>query len=118
MSLPSTKPTNTGGDRYGGRDPDQVAFYHTSAWIKCRDAYIKSVGGMCERCMARGIYHPGYIVHHRTHLCPENVHDPNYLLSWDNLEYLCQECHNLEHFGKGEPKRYRVNDNGEVILLG
>lgn len=105
-------------DRYGGRDPDQVAFYHTSAWIKCRDAYIKSVNGLCERCLAKGITRPGYIVHHRTHLCPENVHDPNYLLAWSNLEYLCQECHNQEHFANQTQRRYEIDINGNVKVSG
>ena len=96
------------------RDPNQVAFYHTSAWLKCRDAYIASVGGMCERCAARGIARPGYIVHHRTHLDPSNINDPTILLSWDNLEYLCLDCHNAEHFSNETAKRYYVDVDGKI----
>lgn len=95
------------------RDPGQVAFYHSKEWLSAREAYISKVGGMCERCLAKGIVRPGYIVHHRTHINTENITDPTILLSFDNLEYLCLECHNLEHFG-GE-KRYYVDENGKVI---
>ena len=63
--------------------------YKTSAWLKCRAAYIKSVGGLCERCLARGEIKPGYIVHHKVHLTPWNITDTSITLNWDNLEYLC-----------------------------
>lgn len=113
-----TYPARSRGDRYGGRDPRQVAFYHSTAWLKCRDAYIKSVNGLCERCMAKGLIRPGYIVHHRTYLDPSNVNDPTYLLAWDNLEYLCIDCHNREHHGSQADKRYEFDENGNVVLLG
>ena len=99
----------------GMRDPRQVSFYHSAAWLKCRAAYIKSVNGLCERCKARGIYRPGYIVHHLVHLGPDNLDDPSILLSWDNLEYLCMDCHNLEHFGSGNEKRYEVTFDGKIL---
>ena len=98
------------------RDPNQVAFYHTQAWLKTRDAYIRSVNGLCERCYDKGIIKPGYIVHHRTHLTPELMKDPSYLLSWDNLEYLCLECHNLEHFSDGNGRRYSVGKDGKIYF--
>ena len=117
MYLP-TYHSQPGADRYGGRNPDQVAFYHSSAWLKCREGYIKSVGGLCERCKAKGIYRPGYIVHHRTYLDPSNVKDPSILLSWDNLEYLCIDCHNREHYGSKSDRRYEIDENGNVVVLG
>ena len=43
-------------------------FYKTAAWVSCRDAYAKSKGGLCERCLSRGIYRAGVIVHHKIHL--------------------------------------------------
>ena len=70
------------------------AFYNSTAWLKCRAAYIKSVFGLCERCKQ-----PGYIVHHKTPITDENEGDPSITLDFDNLEYLCIECHNREHFG-------------------
>lgn len=90
-------------------------FYKTAAWKKCRAAYIKSVGGLCERCRAKGLIVPGYIVHHKTHLTPMNISDPSISLGFDNLEYLCFDCHNAEHFATGKDKRYRIDEYGNVL---
>ena len=73
------------------------AFYKSDEWQSCRDSYISSRiavdGGICERCHDK----LGYIVHHKKHLDAVNIHDPNVALCHDNLEYLCLDCHNLEH---------------------
>lgn len=99
------------------RDPNQVAFYHTQAWLRCRDAYIRSVGGVCERCKSRGVIRPGYIVHHKEHISADNITDPNILLSFDNLEYLCQSCHNLLHHSNNISKRYEVGEDGKIFFV-
>lgn len=97
------------------RNPDQVAFYHTAAWKKCRDSYAASVGNLCERCAAKGIIRTGDIVHHRTYINPENINDPSILLSHDNLELLCLDCHNQEHYGENA-KRYYVDSAGKIQI--
>lgn len=74
-------------------------FYRSSAWRKTRAGYIKSVGGLCERCMKKGLIVLGRIVHHVVYITEENIDDPEITLNWNNLEYLCQDCHNKEHFG-------------------
>lgn len=90
-------------------------FYKSSAWKKCRMAYIKSVYGLCERCNK-----PGYIVHHKILLTPNNINNPNVTLNWDNLEYLCLDCHNLEHNFDRDKKPVtreglKFNKNGELV---
>ena len=72
-------------------------FYTGRAWQQCRDGYINSVDGLCEECSRQGIVNPGWIVHHKIHLTPQNIHDPEITLNWDNLEFLCQSCHNKVH---------------------
>lgn len=72
-------------------------FYNSAAWKKCRLSYIAKVHGLCERC---GM--PGKIVHHKKYLTPQNINDPSVSLNHEKLEYLCQDCHNGEHFGSGE----------------
>jgi 5-methylcytosine-specific restriction endonuclease McrA len=67
-------------------------FYASQAWQECREGYIKSVFGLCEICRE-----PGYIVHHKTKLTPGNIGDPYITLGWDNLQYLCLNCHNSVH---------------------
>lgn len=99
-----------------GEAPEaQKAFYNSAAWQQCRAAYIASVGGLCERCEAKGILRPGYIVHHKTYINPENITDPNVLLSFDNLEYLCFDCHQHEHFPR--KRRFKVDERGNVMVL-
>ena len=93
---------------------EQRAFYNSSAWKKCRAAYIAKVGGLCERCLSRGYFVPGYIVHHKIHIDMDNITDPSVLLSFENLEYLCMNCHNEEHFA--EKKRFIVNADGSVTV--
>lgn len=90
-------------------------FYNSRAWKDCRKAYAASVSHLCERCLKRGIYKPGAIVHHKIHLTPETINDPSIALSFDNLELLCRDCHALAH--KPE-KRFRVDELGRVIPIG
>ena len=97
------------------------SFYLSAAWKKCRASYIKSVDGICENCLRKGLYTPGKIVHHKIHLTPENINNPNISLSWDNLELLCQDCHTEEHDsdirqGKGlKERRYKFDKAGNCI---
>lgn len=92
---------------------EQKAFYHSAAWRKCRSEYIARVGGLCERCLEKGIVRPGRIVHHKEYISIQNITDPNVLLNPENLEYLCQNCHNAEHIGNN--RRYFIDDNGRVV---
>ena len=89
--------------------------YKSKAWQRCRNAYSKSVGGLCERCLAKGQYTPGEIVHHKCHINPDNISDPNITLSFDNLELLCRKCHGEEH-GK-TVKRFEVDELGRVNAM-
>ena len=92
---------------------DTAPFYYTPAWKSCRKAYAKSKGGLCERCLSRGIYKAGEIVHHKLPLTPDTIKDPNIALNWNNLQLLCRDCHAAVH----KPgKRYKVDDLGRVII--
>lgn len=73
---------------------DKAEFYHTTAWRKCSKAFMQSKNYICERCGGLAT-----ICHHKKYITDKNVHDPNITLNWDNLEALCQTCHNQEHFG-------------------
>lgn len=87
-------------------------FYTSKAWEKTREAYASSRGRLCERCLKKGRYTPGVIVHHKVYLTPENITDPNISLAWENLELLCRDCHAEEH--KDRPIRYKVDAMGRV----
>ena len=70
---------------------------------------------MCERCKARGIYKPGYIVLHKEYITPGNISNPNITLTLDNLEYVCEDCHNKEHHRNDKKKRYAFDEAGNLI---
>ena len=91
-------------------------FYKTGAWIHTREAYMKSVGYLCEVCKARGIITPGDTVHHKIHLSPDNIHDPEITLGWDNLMCVCRHCHAAIH-GGGAKRRYKVDGTGRVTAV-
>lgn len=89
-------------------------FYHSQAWKNCRAAYIKSVGGLCERCLAKGLIVPATTVHHKVYISPENINNISVTLNWDNLEALCTDCHAEEH--SKDIKRYKVDEFGRVTV--
>ena len=92
-------------------------FYHTPSWRKCRETYLESVNHLCERCLQKGLYVSARVVHHKIHLTEDNISNPDIVLNFDNLEALCQDCHNKEHF-KTSKKRYTVGEAGEIYTRG
>ena len=94
--------------------PFAKKLYSSRAWKECRKGFIASVGGLCTRCLAKGLYVPGYIVHHKTYLNPENINDPDITLNWDRMEYLCLDCHNNEHMSKEQSDTRWVVIDGEL----
>lgn len=97
-----------------GREPEFAdPFYKTWEWRRCRAAYLKKVGGLCERCAKRGLIVPAEQVHHKIKLTPENLKNPEITLSFDNLEALCKTCHQAEH----KNKRWLCDVNGNVRIL-
>lgn len=92
------------------------SFYKSKQWKLCRESYIAKVHGLCEECLRKGKLTPGYIVHHKVLLTPENIGNPEITLNHSNLEYLCLECHSQEHWGS-EVTREDVtfDEHGDVI---
>ena len=74
-------------------------FYNSDAWRSCRDSFLKSAK----------------IAHHKPYLTKQNINDPYIALSWDNLEALCQDCHNKEHHRNDKKKRYAFDEAGNLI---
>lgn len=92
-------------------------FYNSKEWKKCRELYKQSVNGLCERCLKKGKYVLGDEVHHKIHLSPNNINNPDITLSFDNLELLCSSCHSKEHMSKYSPVREGISftETGDVI---
>ena len=92
-----------------------VKFYKSKAWKDCSMMYRSSVGGLCERCKAKGLLVPAEIVHHKIHVTPDNINRPDLVLNFDNLEALCRNCHADMH--KRIKKRYKVDKYGRVGVV-
>ena len=90
----------------------QKNFYKSVAWKNLRAAYAKQKGFLCERCLAKGLFNHGDIVHHKVYLNADNLEIPEVTLGTENLELLCQDCHNAEHF-RNRP-RYTIDEFGNV----
>lgn len=88
-------------------------FYKSKIWQQTSKDYSKSVHNLCEKCLMRGSITAGEIVHHKVHITPENIDDPNITLNWNNLELLCRDCHGEEH--KKRIKRFTVDEQGRII---
>lgn len=95
--------------------PWTKGFYTSKAWKQNSKAYLSSVDGLCERCRAAGRLVPAVIVHHRIHLTPELMKDPNMTMGWNNLEALCRDCHNKEHFREQKEQRYAFGPDGSLL---
>lgn len=98
------------------------AFYASRAWEECRESFIKERvlldGGFCQRCGQR----LGYIVHHVNKITEANVNDSVITLAHENLEFLCQECHNQVHradmtAGKGGAPFCAFTADGQPVDL-
>ena len=90
------------------------SFYHSQAWHKCRRAYLSS-HTLCERCLSKGEIVPAKIVHHKNYITPENISDANIILNFNNLEALCQDCHNVEHHGEEVIHNYLFDVDGQPV---
>lgn len=80
------------------------AFYKSAAWQRVSKLYMQRHNYICERCGE-----PAAICHHRIYLNPGNINNFSITLNPDNLECLCQDCHNKEHFAEHNATAF---DNG------
>lgn len=91
-------------------------FYLSDTWRQTRAAYLAAQGYECERCKAAGIVGSvAKIVHHKTHLTPENINDPFISLAWENLEATCHDCHTKGHLKKSRAKKYKFDAQGNIL---
>lgn len=92
----------------------QQPFYTSQAWKNTREAYKKSVGGLCELCYSKGIVKAGEMVHHKIPLNPMNIQNVEVALDWSNLQCVCRECHAKLH--ERRQRRYKLDEMGRVVF--
>lgn len=88
-------------------------FYSSKAWQRTRTAYAKSKHNLCEICLSKCIIKPGVIVHHKVHIDPDTINDPNVTLDWNNLQLVCRDCHAEIHDRR--QRRYKIDEMGHVV---
>lgn len=97
-----------------GSDAQSIKdFYGSVEWQNCREAYKKSVGGLCEECLKLGVITPADEVHHIKKLTIRNIHNPNITTNWDNLQALCKMHHQKKH-KRRIVRRYTIDEYGRV----
>lgn len=96
--------------------PFAKAFYKSKQWQSCRKSYINKRialdGGLCEKCRQE----PGYIVHHKVTLTPENINNPEITLNHQLLQYDCKTCHDREEqhaFVKERTLKCKFDESGQ-----
>lgn len=96
--------------------------YSSQQWKKCRAAYLKNVGGLCEICLAKGIFRSAEIVHHKIFIDESNYNDPEIALNFKYLQAVCRQCHEEIHNNKiflpkpDRKRRYDITVDGSVIM--
>ncbi|PKK98689.1 MAG: HNH endonuclease [Tenericutes bacterium HGW-Tenericutes-2] len=91
------------------RKPKELhRFYKSTQWQVVREIKIRAANGKCERCGALGKE-----VHHKIRLTVLNLTNPEISLNQENLELLCNKCHNEEH--KRFSKQQQFDEDGNLI---
>lgn len=87
--------------------------YKSKKWQRLRNMYMSSVHGLCERCSKNEIKKPAEILHHIIYIDETNYMLNEVFYNILNLEALCRDCHNKEHFTKEDD--YKFDEDGELI---
>lgn len=103
-------------------------FYQTKTWKKVRKAIWLKQSCLCNRCH-KPVYVNGIskwipkekrlkgIVHHKEYLTDINYTDDSIALNEDNLEGICIDCHNKEHFSAGVTRDdVMFDEEGNIVL--
>ncbi len=85
---------------------DVANFYKSKEWIETRNLKLWQEHFLCERCKAKGIIESARVVHHKIYINRYNINDTDITLNLENLEALCQTCHNREH---KKPKKFNYD---------
>lgn len=84
--------------RHNKVNKPRAVFYASKEWRSMRHQVLVSQHYLCQSCKRKGIVKQGNIVHHIIPL----EDDWNKRLDKDNLEVICQTCHNKEDSSKSK----------------
>lgn len=100
MSINNKALNNKAYDKYK-RNPEARAFYKSAAWQKVRLIILQRDNYLCQECLKNDRLTIANIVHHIEPL----LDNWDKGLEEDNLESICESCHNKEHPEKGSRKK-------------
>lgn len=95
-------------------NPEIAKKYRSKKWRMLRKQKL-AINPLCERCQKKGFYNSAYIVHHKDYVTDQNYFDDSIFFNLDNLESLCLDCHNKEHFG--DKQEFSFDINGDLIKI-
>lgn len=72
------------------RDKESISFYNSKAWKRVRYQALVRDNHLCVHCYAQERFTPAEMVDHII----EVKDNPNLKLSLENLQSLCNPCHN------------------------
>lgn len=92
----------------------QKKFYNGDEWKKIRNRIRKKYRMKCCHChkLIRG----RSIVDHIIEVTPDNKFDRNITMNEDNLQLLCQDCHNTKTF-KSKEINFEIDERADVNLF-
>lgn len=82
------------------------AFYRSAEWLHKRESILQRDNYECQKHKRRGKFAKASCVHHKKHL----KDFPELALADENLESLCDACHNEEH-----PEKLHANAGPKFI---
>lgn len=81
-------------------------FYRSTEWAEFRRIYLNTHDMVCSHCGHPIVLKYDAILHHKTELTEDNVHDYNVSLNEDNIELVHHHCHNEIHERFGSHVRH------------
>ena len=86
-------------------------FYNSSAWRKLSDYIRESRNHTCEECGEFASQ-----VHHVIEITPSNINNTSITLNEDNLQLLCEDCHNKKRKKEEDiNKGLKFDVNGDLV---
>ena len=82
-------------------------FYNSKAWEAAREARLEKDFYLCQSCLRNHEITTATMVHHKKHLRDF----PELGLDIDNLESLCDACHNRAHPEKIKRKKTETKNH-------
>jgi len=95
---------NNRDKRYSKHKNDNLnhrAVYNTNTWRKLRLLYLQE-HPLCERCEQEGKITSAIHVHHKVEIDrgQDMMQKKTIGYNWQNLEALCEDCHQQHHYNK------------------